>query len=70
MSKHFNLAVDADGIALITMDSPGRSMNVLGPEVEAELAAIVDRIVADAGIRGAIITSGKPSCVTVFEATR
>jgi 3-hydroxyacyl-CoA dehydrogenase / enoyl-CoA hydratase / 3-hydroxybutyryl-CoA epimerase len=69
MPKHFNLAVDADGIALITMDSPGRSMNVLGPEVETELAAIVDRVVSDAGIRGAIITSGKPSFLAGYDLT-
>ena len=69
MSKHFNLAVDADGIALITMDSPGRSMNVLGPDVETELAAIVDQIVADAAIRGAIITSGKPSFLAGYDLT-
>ena len=43
MSKHFNFAVDADGIALVTMDSPGRSMNVFHPEVEQELAALVER---------------------------
>ena len=69
MSKHFNLAVDADGIALITMDSPGRSMNVLGPDVEKELAAIVDQVVADAAIRGAIITSGKPSFLAGYDLT-
>ena len=69
MSKHFNLTVDADGIALITMDSPGRSMNVLGPDVEAELAAIVDKVVADATIRGAIITSGKPSFLAGYDLT-
>jgi 3-hydroxyacyl-CoA dehydrogenase/enoyl-CoA hydratase/3-hydroxybutyryl-CoA epimerase len=69
MQKHFTLAVDADGIALITMDSPGRSMNVLGPEVEAELAGIVDRIVGDTAIRGAIITSGKPSFLAGYDLT-
>ncbi len=69
MPKHFNLAVDADGIALITMDSPGRSMNVLGPDVETELAAIVDQVVGDAAIRGAIITSGKPSFLAGYDLT-
>jgi 3-hydroxyacyl-CoA dehydrogenase/enoyl-CoA hydratase/3-hydroxybutyryl-CoA epimerase len=69
MQKHFTLAVDADGIALITMDSPGRSMNVLGPEVEAELAGIVEKIVGDAAIRGAIITSGKPSFLAGYDLT-
>jgi 3-hydroxyacyl-CoA dehydrogenase / enoyl-CoA hydratase / 3-hydroxybutyryl-CoA epimerase len=69
MSKHFTLAVDADGIALITMDSPGRSMNVLSPEVEQELSAIVERVVADGAIRGAIITSGKPSFLAGYDLT-
>ena len=69
MPKHFNLAVDADGIALITMDSPGRSMNVLGPDVEAELAAIVDKVISDAAIRGAIITSGKSSFLAGYDLT-
>ncbi len=69
MPKHFTLAVDADGIALITMDSPGRSMNVLGPDVETELAAIVEQVVTDAAIRGAIITSGKPSFLAGYDLT-
>jgi len=69
MQKHFTLAVDADGIALITMDSPGRSMNVLGPEVEQELAGIVETVAGDAAIRGAIITSGKPSFLAGYDLT-
>ncbi|HET9694492.1 MAG TPA: 3-hydroxyacyl-CoA dehydrogenase NAD-binding domain-containing protein, partial [Steroidobacteraceae bacterium] len=69
MSKHFNLAVDADGIALITMDSPGRSMNVFGPEVEAELAQLLERVVGDASIKGAIVTSGKPSFLAGYDLT-
>jgi 3-hydroxyacyl-CoA dehydrogenase/enoyl-CoA hydratase/3-hydroxybutyryl-CoA epimerase len=69
MPKHFTLAVDADGIALITMDSPGRSMNVLGPDVETELSAIVEQVVSDAAIRGAIITSGKPSFLAGYDLT-
>ncbi|HET7204207.1 MAG TPA: 3-hydroxyacyl-CoA dehydrogenase NAD-binding domain-containing protein [Steroidobacteraceae bacterium] len=69
MSKHFNVAVDADGIALITMDSPGRSMNVFGPEVEAELEQILERVVSDASIKGAIVTSGKPSFLAGYDLT-
>jgi 3-hydroxyacyl-CoA dehydrogenase/enoyl-CoA hydratase/3-hydroxybutyryl-CoA epimerase len=69
MGKHFNVAVDADGIALVTMDSPGRSMNVFGPEVEAELAAIVERVASDASIRGAIVTSGKSSFLAGYDLT-
>ena len=63
MSKHFNVAVDSDGIALVTMDSPGRSMNVFGPEVEAELADVLNRVVTDAAIKGVVVTSGKSSFI-------
>jgi 3-hydroxyacyl-CoA dehydrogenase/enoyl-CoA hydratase/3-hydroxybutyryl-CoA epimerase len=56
---NFRLETDADGVALVTWDSPGRSMNVLTPEVIAEMAQIVDRIAGDAAIKGAVITSGK-----------
>ena len=69
MSKHFTLAVDADGIALITMDSPGRSMNVLSPEVQQELSVIVERVVTDGAVRGAIFTSGKPSFLAGYDLT-
>ena len=69
MHKHFNLAVDADGIALLTMDSPGRSMNVFFPEVEQELAGIVDKVAADPAVRGVIVTSGKPSFIAGYDLT-
>lgn len=69
MSKHFNVAVDADGIALVTMDSPGRSMNVFGPEVEAELATVLKRVVQDAAIKGVIVTSGKSSFLAGYDLT-
>jgi 3-hydroxyacyl-CoA dehydrogenase/enoyl-CoA hydratase/3-hydroxybutyryl-CoA epimerase len=56
---HFKTATDADGIALVTWDSPGRSMNVIDMKVIEELAAIVDQVSADAAIKAAVITSGK-----------
>ncbi|HEX6704670.1 MAG TPA: enoyl-CoA hydratase-related protein [Albitalea sp.] len=54
------LAVDADGIALITLDDPARSANVTSPQLTAELLAAIDRVAADPSIRGAVIASGKP----------
>ena len=42
--KNFALDVDADGIALVTWDMPGRSMNVIDMDVIEELSAIVDRV--------------------------
>ena len=56
---NFKLDVDADGIALVTWDMPGRSMNVIDADVIAELADIVEKVAADAAIKGAVITSGK-----------
>ncbi|HEY1943891.1 MAG TPA: 3-hydroxyacyl-CoA dehydrogenase NAD-binding domain-containing protein [Roseiarcus sp.] len=57
--KNFRLETDADGVALITWDMPGRSMNVLTPEVIEEMNALVDKAIADAAIKGVVITSGK-----------
>ena len=57
--QNFRFETDADGIALVTWDMPGRSMNVLTAEVVAEMAAIVDAIANDSAIKGAVFTSGK-----------
>src|SRR4051812_7145928 len=59
MADNFKLDVDGDGIALITWDMPGRSMNVIDLGVIAELSAIVEKVASDAAIKGAVITSGK-----------
>ncbi|MBZ9847058.1 enoyl-CoA hydratase/isomerase family protein [Mesorhizobium sp. CA14] len=56
---NFTLDVDADGIALVTWDMPDRSMNVFTEEVMRELNAIVEKVTADAAIKGVVITSGK-----------
>src|SRR3982074_3048768 len=57
----FKLDIDADGIALVTWDVPGRSMNVIDLKVIEELSAIVEQVAADTAIKGAVITSGKES---------
>src|SRR5262249_14797507 len=56
---NFKLDVDADGIALVTWDAPGRSMNVIDLKTMEELASIVEKVASDAAIKGAVITSGK-----------
>ena len=58
---NFTLDIDTDGIALLTWDMPGRSMNVFTEEAMLELNAIVDKVAGDAAIKGAVITSGKDS---------
>lgn len=57
--KNFKLETDADGIVLVTWDTPGRSMNVLDETSVNELEAIVKQTTADAAIKGVVITSGK-----------
>ena len=56
---NFRFETDADGVALVTWDMPGRSMNVINNEVVGELGRIVDKIASDEAIKGAVFTSGK-----------
>jgi len=58
---NFTIETDADGIALVTWDMPGKSMNVFTEEVMDELNAIIDATVADAAVKGVVFTSGKSS---------
>jgi 3-hydroxyacyl-CoA dehydrogenase / enoyl-CoA hydratase / 3-hydroxybutyryl-CoA epimerase len=58
---HFTLDVDSDGLALVTWNSPGRTMNVLDAAVKDELGAILDQTTADPAVKGVVITSGKDS---------
>lgn len=57
--QNFSLDVDADGIAVVTWDMPGRSMNVIDLSVIEELGGIVETIAGDVAIKGAVVTSGK-----------
>ncbi|MEH2588249.1 3-hydroxyacyl-CoA dehydrogenase NAD-binding domain-containing protein [Bradyrhizobium sp. AZCC 1721] len=57
--ENFNVETDADGIALVTWDIPGKSMNVIDETSGAELAAIIEQMTSDAAVKGVVITSGK-----------
>ena len=57
--RNITLDTDADGIALIAWDMPGRSMNVLSAESIADYAEAVERVLADPAITGAVVTSRK-----------
>ena len=57
--RTYRFEVDADGVALATWDMPDRSMNVITPDVMADLSEIVERVASDAAIKGCVITSGK-----------
>jgi 3-hydroxyacyl-CoA dehydrogenase / enoyl-CoA hydratase / 3-hydroxybutyryl-CoA epimerase len=56
---NFRFDIDSDGLALVTWDMPGRSMNVIDAGVIEELAAIVEKVAADTTIKGAVVTSAK-----------
>ncbi len=55
---HFTLG--DDGVALLTIDVAGASMNVITPAFIEEMGAALDRIAAEEVCRGAVICSGKP----------
>ena len=57
----FTYDVDADGVATITWDVTGKSMNVLSLEGWDELDAHVTTALADEAVKGIVITSGKDS---------
>ena len=58
---NFTIHTGEDGIALVTFDVPGRSMNVITAAVQRDLGTLVESIRADAAIRGVILRSGKAS---------
>lgn len=55
----FTLATEPDGVAVITWDLPGRSMNVLSLEALAELDRLAGEALGDPAVKGLVITSGK-----------
>lgn len=61
MTTAVHMEIDGDGIALLTIDVPGASMNVVTPEVTADLHTNFTKIAEDDAIKGAVITSGKAS---------
>ncbi len=58
---NFRFETGPDGIALLTWDMAGRSMNVITPQVIDELETVVEQVAADPAIKGCVITSGKES---------
>ncbi|MDE2402554.1 MAG: enoyl-CoA hydratase/isomerase family protein [Burkholderiales bacterium] len=55
--------IDANGIGLVTLDQPGRAMNVLNSTLVEPFAAIVDRLEKDEAIKGLVVTSGKSTFI-------
>jgi 3-hydroxyacyl-CoA dehydrogenase/enoyl-CoA hydratase/3-hydroxybutyryl-CoA epimerase len=63
MNNTIQYAVDQDSIAVLTIDLPGMPMNVLTPELMADLVTLTDRAVADEAVKGVVITSGKKAFI-------
>ncbi|MEL4484058.1 fatty acid oxidation complex subunit alpha FadJ [Shewanella algae] len=59
-NKSFSLSRRDDGIAILSMDVPGESMNTLKAEFGPEISALLSEIKADSSIKGLVIISGKP----------
>ncbi|WP_067672757.1 3-hydroxyacyl-CoA dehydrogenase NAD-binding domain-containing protein [Nocardia miyunensis] len=59
MTNSIGYDVDADGICTLTMDVPGAPVNAVGSRFMADLAAAIDRAVADAAAKGILLVSGK-----------
>ncbi|WP_417624606.1 3-hydroxyacyl-CoA dehydrogenase NAD-binding domain-containing protein [Paremcibacter congregatus] len=59
MTNTIKYELDADGIALLTIDVPEKSMNVITAGMMEDLEKLIPQIAQDAAIKGAVITSGK-----------
>jgi 3-hydroxyacyl-CoA dehydrogenase / enoyl-CoA hydratase / 3-hydroxybutyryl-CoA epimerase len=57
--NNFRIETDADGVALVLLDVAGRTMNTITPHVMEEFTQVVEQIVSDPTVRGAVLASGK-----------
>ncbi len=60
MPTHLTTRTDADGIATLTFDSPGRAPNVFSEDSLAELGDAIRALLLDPTVTGIILTSAKP----------
>src|SRR5476649_816434 len=58
-----NYTIDTDGIATITWDMPGRTMNVLNEGSLSAYTETLDKALKDDKVKGIILTSGKDSFI-------
>ncbi|QDF67530.1 fatty acid oxidation complex subunit alpha FadJ [Shewanella sp. SNU WT4] len=60
MENTFTLSRQDNGIALLTMDVVGETMNTLKSEFAFEINEIIEEIKQDSRIKGLVLVSGKP----------
>ncbi|HZT79225.1 MAG TPA: enoyl-CoA hydratase-related protein, partial [Gemmataceae bacterium] len=58
-AENLRVEVAADGLAVLSLDVKGRSLNVLSRPVLADLAAAFDRVNAEPGVRTLLLRSAK-----------
>jgi 3-hydroxyacyl-CoA dehydrogenase/enoyl-CoA hydratase/3-hydroxybutyryl-CoA epimerase len=63
MSKTITYKLDNEGVVTLTIDVPDRPMNVLTPELIAEIAENAEKISDDDKVKGVVIVSGKTSFI-------
>jgi 3-hydroxyacyl-CoA dehydrogenase/enoyl-CoA hydratase/3-hydroxybutyryl-CoA epimerase len=61
----FSLEKGPDGVAVVTFDLQGESVNKLNSSILGELASIVDEIERDKGLKAVVLRSGKPDSFIV-----
>jgi 3-hydroxyacyl-CoA dehydrogenase/enoyl-CoA hydratase/3-hydroxybutyryl-CoA epimerase len=59
--KTIEINIDADGVAILTVDVKGKPMNVITPEFMDDVAEAAEKIAGNDKIKGAVVTSGKES---------
>lgn len=57
--RHVKLEVEPAGIAILTLDHAGESMNLVTPEWIEEMNGAIERVAVDQNVTGLIITSAK-----------
>jgi 3-hydroxyacyl-CoA dehydrogenase/enoyl-CoA hydratase/3-hydroxybutyryl-CoA epimerase len=60
MTDLIRQTLDDAGIATWTIDVPGKSMNVFTTDFFSEMSGLIEDASGDPGVRGVVITSGKP----------
>ncbi|MDJ0664732.1 MAG: fatty acid oxidation complex subunit alpha FadJ [Acidimicrobiia bacterium] len=56
---HIQFDVDADGVATALLDKEGESFNSLGPDLAADVFAVIERVEQDDDIKALVIGSAK-----------
>ena len=67
--QNLKIDIDDDGIALITWDMPDRTMNVLSEDSIRDYGEAIDTVIADAAVKGVVITSAKKDFIAGADLT-